>query len=348
VLREITITKFIPIAIAIYIYIYMSCMKKIIISVTPDLIQQILPARLASSRKGDNGIVLVVGGSGIYHGAPLLSTLSALRSGVDLVYTAVPKSNVATIRSFSPNIIALPFANDEFTIGSAKQLLKILPKKPDVVAIGMGMKIANPASLIHIIRELKKIGSKLLLDASALVPEILEDISGTNTIVTPHLGEYKRLFQREHDHDNDKMIDAMKTATATATTKLKEQALNVYSEAKKYGITIILKGYYNIICSGSYTQRRQQKHIAVIKRTTPAMTVGGCGDVLSGVVAGLLTKISDAFSASITGVYLTGMAGDLAYKRVGLHMVATDLIEQLPNVMKPFDKAISKPEPSIV
>jgi NAD(P)H-hydrate epimerase len=322
--------------------------EKKIISVTPDLIQQILPARLASSRKGDNGIVLVVGGSGIYHGAPLLSSLSALRSGVDLVYTAVPESNVATIRSFSPNIIALPFANDEFTIGSAKHLLKMLPKKPHVVAIGMGMNIANSDSLIYIIKELKKIGSKLLLDASALVPEILEDISGTNTIVTPHLGEYKRLFQKEQDHDNDKMIDAMAT-TATTTTALKEQALNVYSIAKKYGITIILKGYYDIICSGSYPQdRQQQKYIAVIKRTTPAMTVGGCGDVLSGVVAGLLTKMSDAFSASITGVYLTGMAGGLAYQRVGLHMVATDLIEQLPNVMKQFDKTVSESEPSVV
>jgi NAD(P)H-hydrate repair Nnr-like enzyme with NAD(P)H-hydrate dehydratase domain len=66
-----------------------------IISVTPELIQELLPTRLVSSKKGDNGIVLVVGGSGIYHGAPLLSTLAALRSGVDLVYTAVPKSNVS-------------------------------------------------------------------------------------------------------------------------------------------------------------------------------------------------------------------------------------------------------------
>jgi NAD(P)H-hydrate epimerase len=320
--------------------------EKKIISVTPDLIHQILPARLVSSRKGDNGIVLILGGSGIYHGAPLLSTLSALRSGVDLVYTAIPKSNVAALRSFSPNIIALPFPNDEFTIGSAKYLLNILPKKPDVVSIGMGMNIAKPASLLYIIKELKKIGSKLLLDASALIPEIIEDISGTNTIVTPHLGEYKRLFQKEQDYFG-RTMDA--TVTPRTKTTLKELALNVYRVAKKYGITIILKGYYNIICNGEYTQQvQQQKHIAVIKRTTPAMTVGGCGDVLSGVVAGLLTKVLDPFSASIAGVYLTGMAGDLAYQRVGLHMVATDLIEQLPNTMKPFDKTISEPESSFV
>jgi ADP-dependent NAD(P)H-hydrate dehydratase len=312
--------------------------EKQIISVTPQLIQQISPPRLASSRKGDNGIVLIIGGSGIYHGAPLLSTLSALRSGVDLVYTAVPKSNVAALRSFSPDIIVLPFPHDDFTVRSAKYALKILPKKPDVVAIGMGMRLETPESLIYVIKELKKNGSKLVLDASALIPEILEVICGTNTIVTPHLGEYKRLFQKSQDAD--KIVSAMATTT---TNTLKEDALNVYSVAKKYGITVILKGYYNIVCDGSHT-RRGHKHIAVIKRTTPAMTVGGCGDVLSGVVAGLFTKVSDAFSASITGVYLTGIAGDLAYQKVGLHMVATDLIEQLPVAMKPFDKIISYPE----
>jgi len=311
-----------------------------IISVTPELIQEILPPRLVASKKGDNGIVLIVGGSGIYHGAPLLSTLAALRSGVDLVYTAVPKPNVAPLRSFSPNVIALPFANDRFTIGSAKQLLKILPKKPDVVAIGMGMAIEKkPESLIYMIKELKKMGAKLLLDASALIPEILESISGTNTIVTPHFGEYKRLFQKE---ENYKDITEM-----TTTVNLKEQTLNVYNLAKKYGITIILKGYNNIICNGSQPQKQQEQKknedIAVIRRTTPAMTVGGCGDVLSGVVAGLLTKMQDTFSASIAGVYLCGIAGSLAYQRVGLHMVATDLIEELPNAMKPFDKINSNP-----
>jgi NAD(P)H-hydrate epimerase len=317
--------------------------EKQIILVTPQLIKQISPSRLVSSRKGDNGIVLVVGGSGTYHGAPLLSTLSALRSGVDLVYTATPKSNVAVLRSFSPNIIVLPFPDDDFTTRSAKYALKILPKKPDVVAIGMGMKLATPDPLIYIIKELTKNGSKLILDASALIPEILEAISGTNTIVTPHLGEYKRLFQK--CQNPDKIVSANTTTTTTTTNTLKEDVLNVHSIAKKYGITIILKGYYNIICDGGNT-RRGQKHIAVIKRTTPAMTVGGCGDVLSGVVAGLFTKVSDAFSASIMGVYLTGIAGDLAYQKVGLHMVATDLIEQLPNAMKPFDKINYEAEPS--
>jgi ADP-dependent NAD(P)H-hydrate dehydratase len=124
-------------------------------------------------------------------------------SGVDLVYTAVPKSNIAPLRSFSPNIIALPFPDDRFSIGSAKQLLKILPKKPDVVAIGMGMAIEKKSeSLVYMVKELKNMGTKLLLDASALMPEILDPISETDTIVTPHFGEYKRLFQNEENYGN--------------------------------------------------------------------------------------------------------------------------------------------------
>jgi ADP-dependent NAD(P)H-hydrate dehydratase len=307
-------------------------MPEEIISVTPQLIQEIIPPRLASSKKGDNGVVLVIGGSGIYHGSPLLSTLSALRSGVDLVYTAVPKSNVVSIRSFSPNVIVLPFAADRFTTGSAKQLLKTLPKKPHVVAIGMGMAIGKPESLIYMVKEFKRLGTKLLLDASALIPEILEHISGTSTVVTPHPGEYKRLFQKEKNHGE--IID-------TRTITLQEQSSNVYKLARKYGITIILKGYNDMICNGGKKQQQQHNgNIALMRRTTPAMTVGGCGDVLSGVVAGLLTKTQDAFSASIAGVYFSGIAADLAYQKVGLHMVATDLIEKLPFAMKPFDKIV--------
>ena len=297
-------------------------MSEEIISVTPKLIKELTPRRLISSRKGDNGIVLVVGGSKIYHGAPLLSSLAALRSGVDLVYTAVPKSNVGVTRSFSPNLIVLPLPSDKLTIGSTKRLMRILPKKANTAAIGMGMSLEKPEALVHLIKELKSMGTKLLLDASSLIPEVLPHISGTNTVVTPHYGEYKRLFGQENDIGSE--------------IKLEEQISNVHKLARKYGITIILKGYNNIICDGS-----QHERTAVIRRTTPAMTVGGCGDVLSGVVAGLLTKMQP-FDASILGVYLNGIAAYQSYQKVGLHMIATDLIDELPTVMKPFD-AIDQP-----
>ena len=86
-----------------------------------------------SSKKGGNVTVLVVGGNKIYHGAPILASLSVLRSGADLVYTAMPRSNIVTIRSQSPNIIALPLSTDELTVGSANRLLSNLPERPDAL-----------------------------------------------------------------------------------------------------------------------------------------------------------------------------------------------------------------------
>jgi ADP-dependent NAD(P)H-hydrate dehydratase len=292
------------------------------ISVTPEVIQKFMPPRIESSRKGDNGIVLVVGGSKIYHGAPLLSSLAALRAGADLVYTAVPESIALAIRSFSPNLIVLPLPDDDiFTLDSAKTLLNILPKKVNTVAMGMGTHIKNPDALIYLINELKNSETKLILDASSLIPAILPHISKTDTVVTPHAGEYERLFKNEKQGNEDDVGPG---------NTVEEQILNTNMMASKYGITIVLKGYHCIICNGSRT--------AVIKRTTPAMTVGGSGDVLSGVIATLLAKVKDdPFAASILAVYLNGIAAGLAYKRVGLHMVATDMIEELANAMKPYD-----------
>lgn len=282
------------------------------ITVTPKLVKDLIVPRIATSRKGDNGIVLVVGGSRIYHGAPILASIAALRSGTDLVFTAVPKSNIMAVRAYSPDIIALPLPDDKLTTGLVNRLMAMLPKKPNAAAIGMGLSIAKPEALVSLIRQLRNAEIKLLLDASALIPEILREIAGTGTIVTPHAGEYNRLFEKHPGTNEDVQTSTVQTA------------------AKDHGITIVLKGSVNIISDGV------GENTAVIKRSTPAMTVGGMGDILSGLTVGLLTKYS-SFNASILGVFLNGVAAGLAYERVGLHMVATDVVEDLPNAMKPFD-----------
>jgi hypothetical protein len=154
----------------------------------------------------------------------------------------------------------------------------------------------------------------LLLDASALIPQVLGEISGTDSIVTPHAGEYNRLFNN-----------------APGTAK-EEMVSNVRKLAKEHGITIVLKGWLNVISNGDQT--------ATIKRSTPAITVGGTGDVLSGLAAGLLAR-TKPFDAALAAVYLNGVAGNLAFKRAGLHIIATDLIDSLPAAMKPFDRIAS-------
>jgi NAD(P)H-hydrate epimerase len=204
---------------------------------------------------------------------------------------------------------------------SVREILHVLPKKPDAAAIGMGLDIAQIKGLIYLINELKGMQTKLLLDASALIPDVLKHISGTNTIITPHLGEFKRVFSTESSI----------RFLLQKRTSLKKLISAVVEMAEKYGITIVLKGEYNVIASGIGGT------VSVIKRSTPAMTVGGTGDVLSGLVAGLLTKL-DPFLASIMGVYLNGLAALQASKKLGLHLLATDLIDNLPYVMKKFDK----------
>lgn len=285
-----------------------------LISINDDMIKKISFSRKISSRKGDNGIVLIVGGNRIYHGAPILASMAALRSGTDLVYTAIPSVNVEATRSFSPNFIVLPLVDEKLTMGSASRLIKTLPKKVDSATIGMGMSIAKKEALMSLIEKLLKNGTKLVLDASALMPEILPKIKETGCIITPHGGEYMRIFKTElknlHNNENEQIVDVLKNAN-------------------KYGITIILKGWKNIISNGELT--------AVIERSTPAMTVGGTGDVLAGLVAGFFSKMN-SFDASCTAVYFNGLAAIMAYQKVGLHMVATDLLDNLPQVIKKFDQ----------
>jgi ADP-dependent NAD(P)H-hydrate dehydratase len=280
------------------------------VTVTNELVKEIMVPRLLSSKKGDNGIVLVVGGNRFYHGAPILSSMAALRSGTDIVYTAVPRSNIVAVRSFSPNIIAFPMSDDKLTTGSANRLLAMIPKKPHAAAIGMGMTVARQEALHSLINNLKSDGTRLLLDASSLIPTVLKEICGTDTIITPHAGEYKRIFGQN------------------AGTDEKERISNVYKYAKEYAITILLKGQSDIISDGD--------RVAINKIHNCAMTVGGTGDILSGLTAGILTKMKP-YEASILGVYFNGVAGNLAYDKVGLHMVATDLLDRLPNAMKSFD-----------
>ena len=278
--------------------------------VDDNLIRKIVKPRNILSRKGDNGISLVVGGSRIYHGAPLLSSLAALRSGTDLVYTAIPKINLISSRIFSPDLIILPFPDDKLTTGSVRRLLNTIPKKIDAAAIGMGLNISKSQSLILLVQKLLEGDSHLVLDAGALIPDILPRISKNETIVTPHAGEFKRLFG-----------DSL-------TNRLPEQVELVSQKAKEFGLIIVLKGYQNIVSDGESTY--------VIERSTPSMTVGGTGDILSGLITGFRTKYGSVHSC-LLGLFFNGKAGLRISSKIGFHMLASDLLTELPYIMKEYD-----------
>jgi NAD(P)H-hydrate epimerase len=138
----------------------------------------------------------------------------------------------------------------------------------------------------------------------------LSQIENTNTIVTPHAGEFKRIFGKAVGEDKDERIST------------------VHKTAMQHSITIILKGSIDIISNG--------ERIAINTTHNCGMTVGGTGDVLSGLVSGLLSKYAP-FEASMLGAFINGVTGNLAQEKMGLHLAATDLISNIPEAMKPFD-----------
>ena len=276
------------------------------------LVKKFIPERKANSRKGDNGTVLVVGGSYIYHGAPILSSLAALRAGADLVYTSVPKINAQATRAASPNLIVLPLVDSKLTRGAANKLLGQIPHGLDSATIGMGLAVKDLESLKTLIKPLLSRDVKLSLDASALVSGILPLISNKNVVVTPHAGEFKRLFGE------------------VPSNSIKERIKLVEKYAKNHGLTILLKGPTDVISDGKKTFLNPKK--------TPAMTVGGTGDVLSGITAAFLARNKNPLEAASAAAFVNGLAGKQVQRKLGLHMAASDLIDVLPTVLKPFDK----------
>jgi NAD(P)H-hydrate epimerase len=278
------------------------------------IVKKFIPARKSNSRKGDNGIVLVIGGSYIYHGAPILSSLAALRCGTDLVYTSVPKINVTPTRAVSPNLIVIPLVDQKLTRGAVNKLVGAIPRNLHSATIGMGLAIQEKNSLLHLVTSLLNRDVRLSLDASALIPEVLPLLEKKNVVVTPHAGEFKRLFGE------------------SLPTSKNEQIKLVEKNAKEHGITVLLKGATDIISNGSTTYLYEKK--------IPAMTVGGTGDVLSGLVAGLLAKNRNTLESAAAAAFINGLAGKAVQKKLGLHMTSMDLLDEIPNVMKPFDKIV--------
>jgi len=276
------------------------------------IVKKFIPPRKASARKGDSGKVLVIGGSYMYHGAPILSSLSALRTGTDLVYTCVPKIIAQATRSISPNLIVIPLVDGKLTRGAVNKLLGQIPHDLDSATIGMGLAVADKEALKLLVKSLLNRDVRLSLDASALVNYILPLLSNKNVVVTPHAGEFKRLFG------------------VSPPTQQKQRISLVEKFAKENSLTILLKGPTDVISDGYKTFVNPKK--------IPAMTVGGTGDVLSGIVAGFLAKNRNAIEAAAAATFINSQAGKLVQRKFGLHMVATDLIEMLPSVLKSFDK----------
>ena len=278
--------------------------------VSEKYVMSVLKPRNPDSRKGENGSVAVIGGGRLYHGAPFLTASSALRCGVDLLYLCVPQTITTAVRALSPNIIVIPRPDVKLTPGSVNKLLRWLPKV-DSIVLGPGLGIQRTDGSCKLVQELSSNRVKVVLDADALRTDIVNKIQGKNAVITPHIGEFKRLFEIDLNISLDERIDAVKKMAA------------------KNDITILLKSRVDIISDGT--------KVILNKTGSPAMTAGGTGDILSGIVAGLLAKGLDAFEAATLGAFFNGLAGEKVAETKGFHLLASDVIDEIPSIMMKFE-----------
>jgi NAD(P)H-hydrate epimerase len=271
----------------------------------------LIPPRKKDSHKGMNGTACIVGGGRIYHGAPFLAGMAALRSGLDLVYVAVPAAIAAPIRSMSPDLIVIPLPDSKLTRGNANRLVSWIPEL-GCIGVGPGLGPQNPDELANALARLSTKTKTLVVDADALRPSILKIAGSVKMVATPHAGEFERLFGVKLDAELAPRTEAIRHA------------------AKESGMTVVVKGPTDVVSDG--------ERVALNTMHSPAMTVGGTGDVLTGITTALVAKGLAGFEAACCAVYINGLAGEAAAREHGLHIVASDVVGNVAGAMKQFDR----------
>jgi len=276
----------------------------------PGDVWAIHPHREPDAHKGMYGSLLVVGGSETYSGAPALTALGAYAAGVDLVYVAVPETAAPAVMGFSPSLITVKLEGGHLTEGNLSQIEPFLGKV-DAVAVGPGLGQSEDTveayTLLHSMAQ--SMGLPMVVDADGLkaYPVKRPDVK-TPTVFTPHSREFKILTGKE------------------AAGGFKEKGAIVQREAEKLDAVILLKGRVDIVSDGLRTRYNWTGN--------PGMTVGGTGDVLTGLTGAYLAMGASAFDAACAAAFINGAAGDRVAAEKGCHLLPEDLVAEIPYVIE--------------
>ncbi|QDA32205.1 NAD(P)H-hydrate dehydratase [Thermococcus indicus] len=261
--------------------------------------------RKRGEHKGQNGKLLIIGGSGDYYGAPYLASKGAGYL-VDLVYLAMPSEPAKRISD--PDLILRPIEGQNFSPGHVHELLSIA-QKVNAVVIGPGIGLAEETK--EFVREfIKRCEKPMVIDADALkaITEDLSVLNGKTFVLTPHAGEFNVLFGVKPEGS------------------LMEKAEVVKGEAGEVGGVILLKGAYDIISDG-----KTWKYNRTGNR---GMTTGGTGDVLAGLVGALLALGNEPLRAASAGAFLNGLAGDMVKEELGENFTALEVAKKVPHAVR--------------
>ena len=268
-----------------------------------------LPNRSNDSHKGDYGKILLLCGSKGYTGAAALSAMGALRIGAGLVYLAVPESiyQIEAVKLLEPIVLSLPDDEGHVSVRAQTDILHLLDGK-DAVLIGPGLGCsAGVFAAIKLV--LENYDGPVVLDADGINAitqhKYLLRERTAPTILTPHAGEFARL-------------------TNTVCTDRIAQAREF---AENFGCIMLLKGNRTVITDG--------QTVYINTTGNPGMAVGGCGDVLAGMITGLLGQGLEPLKAAACAAWLHGASGDICAQEIGQYgMLPSDMVKVLPRLLK--------------
>jgi hydroxyethylthiazole kinase-like uncharacterized protein yjeF len=288
--------------------------------ITDELVQPFLYPRAAQTHKGTYGHALIVGGSIGMTGAVIMSASAALRVGAGLVTAALPESLQVGVENEIVEVMTVPLAQTaQGTIArEALPAIENLLGTTSVCAIGPGMsRYREAAAVLH--QVLERAGIPIVIDADGL-NAVSEDINVLKDrqipiVLTPHPGEMARL-------------------TGLTIEEIQADRLEIArSFAQKWGVTVVLKGSGTVV---AYPNGEVFLNLS----GNPGMATAGSGDVLCGMIAGLIAQGLRPQDAAMAAVYLHGLAGDYAEKVKGQRgLIAGDIIQALPEVLRSFETA---------
>lgn len=275
----------------------------------------LLRKRKKDVHKGDFGHVFVLAGSLGLSGAAVLCSTAVLRSGAGLVTLGLPRSLSLIMSKRLTEVMSCPLPETSVISLSLKSEKEILNKieKCDVVVLGPGLS-QNPETKRLIQKIVPMIGRLMVLDADALnaisgSASILKKIQAPY-VITPHPGEMSRLIHRSIGYIKNNRLDVAKK----------------FSD--DYNAVVVLKGAGTVITDidGKFY---------INDTGNPGMATAGSGDVLTGIIAGFLAQGLELFDAARLGVYVHGLAGDLAAEEKGeIGLIASDILEKVPEAIK--------------
>lgn len=283
--------------------------------ITENMIRPFIRPRRPESHKGTYGHALFIGGSAGMTGAVMMSAGAALRAGAGLVTAAIPKSLLPVVESGLLEVMTIPLdeTRQETIALDALPAIANIMETMSVCAIGPGMSRYSEANAI-LRFVLEKADMPVVIDADGLNAlegnhEILKNRQ-IPVVLTPHPGEMARLIGKSIEEVQSNRMELARTFAA------------------EHGVTLVLKGNKSIVATPS-------GEIYINITGNPGMATAGSGDVLCGLITGLIAQGLKAQDAAIAGVYLHGLAGDYAGEVRGQRgLIASDLIAGLPDILK--------------